>query len=275
MTGSRPTVFVFSALACEAKTLIKAWHLPRLPSADHPFAIYADENRVIVITGMGKTNMAGAIGYAMALFNSSHYAPILINLGIAGHPSETVGTLCLGHKIIDIESGRCFYPQMPFAASCTSHSVQTGSRPNTGYAENLLSDMEAAGFYEMAVKFSSSELIQVMKIVSDNAQSTISHINETLTEEWIERQLPTIDQIVTRLIGLRETNQVETSPVYQELIDNFHFTLSRSLKLKALLRRWQLLKGNEIITWRETKSRNAKELLIWIEKQLDNTNFYL
>ena len=218
--------------------------------------------------------MAGALGYALALFNNPQ-SPILINLGIAGHRSEALGTLCLGHKIIDRDSGRCFYPQMPFMSPTTSYSVWTGNQPDTGYIEDVLYEMEAAGFYEMAVKFSTSELIQVLKVVSDNAQSSIAGINAAQTEEWLSRQLPTIDGIVTQLIGLRQINQATTNAVYQELIDSFHFTVSRSLTLKALLQRWQLLKGDQIMTWREANLRNAKELLIWIEYQLDNTPFYL
>lgn len=226
------------------------------------------------MTGMGKINMAGALGYALALFNNPQ-SPILINLGIAGHQREAIGALCLGHKIIDRESGRCFYPQMPIAVPCTSYSVWTGSQPNSDYTEDVLYEMEAAGFYEMAVKFSSSELIQVLKVVSDNVGSSIANITEASVEEWVNRQLPAINALVAQLIGLRQINQTTTSAVYQELIDSFYFTVSRSLKLKALLQRWQLLKAGQVMTWREANLRNAKEVLSWLESQLEDVEFYL
>jgi len=270
----KPSVFVFCALACEAKPLINTWQLPGLPSADHPFAIYADKDKVVVVTGIGKINMAGAVCYTLALFNNPP-SPILINVGIAGHSKAAIGTLCLGHKIIDKESGRCFYPQMPFSISCTSYSVWTNSQPDNSYKNDVLYEMEAAGFYEMAVKFSSGELIQVVKIVSDTAQSSIAKISDAIVEEWFYRQLPAIEQIITRLIALRQITQMDENPLYQDLINSFHFTVSRSLKLKSLLQRWQLLKCDEVLTWRKAKARNAKELLIWIEQQLDDTDFYL
>ncbi len=276
MTSRNPPVLIFCALPCEAKPLIKAWRLPGWPSADHPFAIYAGDGRAVVVTGPGKVNMAGAIGYALASFNKPQ-APILINLGIAGHPSETIGTLCLGHKIIDQESGRCFYPQMPFGVNHSTYEVITHSQPHMDYQGYRLYDMEAAGFYELAVKFSSSELVQVVKIVSDNMQSSVANITESLVEEWMQRQVSAVEELVSRLIDLWSMGmgRGKACEPYHQITSRFHFTVSHALKLKDLLRRWHALKGNETIMWPEAGVKNAKELLIWIEQQLDCVDFYL
>lgn len=218
--------------------------------------------------------MAGAVGYVLAFFGKPE-APILINLGIAGHRSEAIGTLCLGHKIIDTETGRCFYPQMPFNVNCPTYQVFTYGQPHTDYREGSLYDMEAAGFYEVAVKFSSSELIQVVKIVSDNLYSSVANIRNPLIEEWVECQLDAIDALVMDLIGLRNITLHEVSALYQQLIDRFHFTVNRSLKLKALLHRWRLLRGEQELAWACLNLRNAEEVLNWLECQLDEVEFYL
>ena len=274
VTDTSPFVFVFCALACEAKPLIKCWQLKKLPSADHPFGIYVGIDRAIVITGIGKINMAGAMGYVLALFKKPT-PPILINLGIGGQRDEPRGTLCLGHKIIERESGRCFYPQLPFSISCKTYSVITVCQPRNTYMTDELYEMEAAGFYEIAIKFSVSELIQVLKIVSDNALSPICDIDETLVETWVEAQRPVIEELIVQLIALRQLASVQANSVYSEMLETFHFTVSRSLKLKSLLQRWQVLKGGEAMPWREANLKSAKELLAWIERHLNDLDFYL
>lgn len=274
VTDISPSIFVFCALVCEAKPLIRVWQLKKLPSSDHPFAIYVGTDRVLVVTGIGKINMAGAMSYALALFNKPH-SPVLINLGIAGQRDEALGALCLGHKITDRESGRCFYPQMPFSIHCKTYSVVTACQPIIDYSANEIYEMEAAGFYEIAVKFSLSELCHVMKIVSDNAQSAIADINEALVETWVGEQIPGIEAIMNRLIEMRRLSVFSINPVYQDMVGEFHFTVSRASKLKGLLQRWQALKGNQVIAWREANLRSAKELLFWMEQQLDNVDFLL
>lgn len=236
------------------------------------FPVYAGADRVLVISGVGKISMAGAVGYALALFPKQQ-SPILINFGIAGHRLEALGALCLGHKIIDSQSARVFYPQLPFTIPCVTHVVATHAKPHVDYDEAYLYDMEAAGFYEMAVKFSSSELIQVLKIVSDNAQSSIAHINEEVIGEWISQQLDILDSLLTQLMQLRQT--MLSSNTHQHVLKAFRFSVTGSIKLKSLLQRWHLLRGNEVLAWQEANLRSGKELIGWLEKEIDSIDFYL
>ena len=238
------------------------------------FTIYADEERALVISGVGKLAMAGAVGYALGLFPRQQ-SPILINLGIAGHCNEALGALCLGHKINDSQSAHVFYPQLPFNIPCVTHAVTTHANPHIDYDGDGLYDMEAAGFYEMAVKFSSSELIQVLKVVSDNAQSPIAHINEELVGDWIRQQIDIIDALLFQLTQLREIVRFSLPSTYQHILQAFRFSVTGSIKLKSLLQRWTLLRGDEVLAWQEAKPRSGKELLNWLEQQLDGMDFYL
>lgn len=267
-------MFIFCALASEARPLIAAWHLKKLPQSGMAFTVYANAERVLVISGVGKIAMAGAVGFALALFPKQQL-PILINFGIAGHRHEALGALCLGHKVIDSQSERVFYPQLPFAIPCVTHVVATHAKPHIDYAEACLHDMEAAGFYEIAVKFSSSELIQVLKIVSDNAQSSIANINEEVVGSWIDQQLGIIDTLLVQLTRMRQTMLFPLSNTHQQLLEAFRFSVTGSIKLKNLLQRWQLLRGNEVLAWKEARPRSGKELISWLEKELDRINFHL
>lgn len=219
--------------------------------------------------------MAGAVGYVMALF-ANPTLPIMLNMGIAGHRTHEPGNLVLGHKVTDSESGRSFYPQLPFTVFVPTDTVFTQAKPNADYSTEGVFDMEASGFYEMAVKFSSSELIQVAKIISDNAQSPVTEITETAVERWVDSQLSNILLLIEQIADCHspalENNMAQ---IQQKLSEQFHITVSHSLKLNLLLQRWWLLKGRTELKWQEAEPKNAKELLAWMENELDRVDFYL
>ena len=276
LESEKPATFIFCALACEARSLIKVWRLKKMALPAAPFTIYADQSRVIVITGMGKAAMAGAVGYVMALFDSSSADRILINLGIAGHPQQSCGEVFLVDKIVDVETGKAYFPQFPFILPCRTTALITYSRPQTDYKEAALSDMEAVGFYEMATKFSSNELIHVVKIVSDNQYSSIDNINETLVENWVGNRLVVIDELIGLLNQSRASlKQIDVQSLSEPIVQRFHFTQANTNKLNALLKRWIVIRRGEALLWEDAKVANAVGLLNWLERQLNCSEFYL
>lgn len=268
-----PSIFVFTALNCEAKPLIRSWRLKK-HSHNQPFAIYSDAERVVVVTGIGKIAMAGAVGYTLSLFPNIRH-PLLLNIGIAGNRRHSLGSLYLADKIVDANTGKKFYPQLPFAIACETAAVATLATPHAGYAEDCLYDMEASAFYEMACKFSSSELIHSLKIVSDNAESPLENITESLVEEWCIRQIDAIDTLIARLHTLRQSLPVTDLGLYWQLLGEFHFTSTSAVKLAALSAQWHLLMGEQIPAWRDANPRSGKALILWLEKQLEMSEFYL
>ena len=197
-----PSIFVFIALDCEAKPLIRQYNLKKLQQP-HPFAIYTADEMALVVSGVGKTAMAGAVAYAMAIFQPA--SPVLINLGIAGHKEMATGTLLVADKIIDADNGeKKFYPQFIGRQPCRNMPLYTLARPGFSYSSDYLYDMEGAAFYEMAVKFSSCELIQCLKIVSDNQHEPAEQINAKVVGHWIEKQMDSVASIVRQLAELRK-----------------------------------------------------------------------
>ncbi len=273
MFNKKNRIFVFCALPCEAKSLIRTWQLNKHPQK-HLIDIYTNADRIIAVTGTGKSAMAGAIGYTMALF-STHPTPILINFGIAGHQSHTLGSLYLADKVVDFETGKRFYPQTPFSYPYPKSHLITRSTPETSYPEKSLYDMEASAFYEIAIKFSSSELIHCLKVVSDNRNFPINGISETYVERWCADQLNIIDNFVDQLLTLQQSTPDIKSKQYNQILNTFHFSATNCVKLKALLHRWQILSADEVLHWEKANCRNAREFLIWLESQLDNSKFVL
>ena len=268
-----PTLFVFSALLCEAKPLIVRWKLKKW-QGKHPFAIYANAERIVVVTGMGKVLMAGAMGYVLSLFPNRRL-PVLINLGIAGHGQHDLGSLFLVDKIMDKDSGKNFYPQLPFNFRDKTTALLTLSKPESRYIENCLFDMEASAFYEMACKFSSIELIHCLKIVSDNAESSYLEINEDLVESWITQNLDLIDNTIATLDSLRKKLPEPDIGFCQDLLSQFHFTASNAAKLRNLQQRWHLMNPDCELDWKALDAKNAKDLIAGLQLKLAEQEFYL
>jgi len=229
---------------------------------------------VLVVCGIGKLAMAGALGHTLGLLGNDPH-PILINLGIAGHQTHARGSAFLIDKIIDADSERRFYPQLLPQLSCPSYPVKTWAKPQSHYAADYLYDMEASGFYEMAVKFSSAELIHGLKIISDNAKDPIEHINEQRVMDWITPQLPLLDNLLAKLMQRRQSLLTVECTLYSHLLNEFHFTTSNATHLKTLLQNWTLLTGNTTLNWNEANAKNGKQLIAWLEKQLAQCDFYL
>lgn len=209
------------------------------------------------------------------LYSPDKQYPVLLNLGIAGHRRHQLGSLFLADKILNMDSGKKFYPQFPFIPACETAAVATLGRAQTAYAENYLYDMEAAGFYEMACKFSSSELIHSLKVVSDNEQSPIGNISENTVQGWMAEHLGVINDVITQLCLLRGRLPSTDDALYEELIGEFHFTTSSAVKLKNLLRKLRLSKPLQPLDWRDVNAKSGKDLIGWLENQLEKQEFYL
>lgn len=269
MTDKNPAIFLFCALACEARPLLEAWKL-RKQSTSSPFALYADEQRVVVVSGIGKAAMAGAVGHTMASYPSPRL-PILLNFGIAGHASQSRGSMFLANKIVDSESGKSFFPQLPVPAPCARSALISYPKPVTDYAvADSLYDMEASGFYEMAMRFSCCEMSHSLKIVSDNHSHPVPGFGEAEVMQWVRDGLSTLEQVLDSLQRLRQTLVFFDDKHYQEILGELHFSASNGARLKALLQRWSVLFAGDglDLPWRQTGVRSGKELLVWLEREL-------
>ncbi|MCK4840401.1 MAG: hypothetical protein KAT04_00800 [Methylococcales bacterium] len=268
-----PSIYLFVALACEAKPLVHFFGLKKQP-LNCPFAIYKNDDIVLVVAGVGKIAMAGSVAYTMAIF-SNVQVPILINIGIAGHQSQALGNLCVASKIIDVETGKCFYPQLIGNNWPESFQIKTFSIPCAQYNENCLNDMEASAFCEMAIKFSSSELIHSLKIVSDNETSSIDNINAKLVAEWITKQLTDIEMVLKKSSLLRKPFVTIELNELTEIVNNWHFTVTGQIKLKALLMRWRVLTSQPWKGFYAKDLSNGKVLLQRLEKDINQLELKL
>ena len=262
-----PILFIFTALDCEARPIVKFYDLKKQESHSG-FSMYRNKKIVLTVAGVGKVAMAGAVAYTLAIFPDCQ-VPVLINIGIAGHKVQETGTLCIAMKIIDGDTGRNFYPQLLGTRWPETSQLKTASLPSTQYNSDCLYDMEASAFYEMAIRFSSCELIHCFKVVSDNEGSSIEKIQPKIVTEWIANQMNEIEPLLLQLEKLRETILPVELDVYNEMMNKWHFTVSGKIKLKNLLLRWKVL---SVRPWQhndEYGELSGKEILKKLEAEVN------
>jgi hypothetical protein len=117
--------------------------------------------------------------------------------------------------------------------------VTSVDRPETSYPEETVYEMEAAGFCSATARFASAELIQVVKVISDNAQTPPERLTADRVEELIEGQLEAIVQIVEQtatLAGEIDARR-QPPPALRGFTERWRFTTTQRRQLERLLRR--------------------------------------
>ncbi len=138
--------------------------------------------------------------------------------------------------------------------------------------------MEAAGFMYSTCRFTSTELTQCIKIVSDNQDSSLSNLSASMTTELIERSKDKIVKLASQLQVLRSelNSTLDTSDDFRLFSNQWHFTQYQQTLLKKLLRRWHLLQPESpAIHYIDTSCSKAKTVLTQLETKMDDISFYL
>jgi len=197
---------IVTALHCEAKSVISHFKLKQY-QCDSGFNIFINDSISLIVTGVGKLRSSAGTAYLQGRINSNSNTAWL-NIGIAGHSNHEVGCGFLVHKITDAETGENWHPVLPVNADIRSTRLITFNIPNQNYDnDNSLYDMEAAGFYAAASRFSTSDLIQCYKVVSDNDCQSVKNITKSSVANMIGQKIPDIEQIIIKLEEL--SNQLQ------------------------------------------------------------------
>ena len=235
------------ALEAEAKPLIDRYRLKRDPAA-RAFSVYRGESTSLVVSGVGKVAAAAATVYLNACDDSLGPA-VWLNVGIAGHATRPVGEAVAVHKIRDVASGRAWYPPRVFEAPssdqhpCTSDQLTTVDRPERDYADPGAYDMEASGFYPTACRFTSSELVHCLKIVSDGPEANLEELTPSRVVRLVEQRLGWVEAWAAACLPLaKELTDLEADPPDLEFCtQRFRFTVAEARQLRRLLARRRTL----------------------------------
>ena len=244
-------VHFICALKCEAKSLIAHYRLKKCTeSTSFPLFISQDKHISLTISGIGNINAAAATAFTHAFLQTGKL-DIWLNIGISGHIELGVGEITLAHKIVDLSNQHTWYPRILFSPPCQSMEILSSDKPVTDYESSVPSEpifeMEAAGFYATACRFATSELIHVVKIISDNRQYPVNKISESIVDNLVKNKLSTIEQILESLNLLAKDleNSNEAPNYYDQIIKQWRFTRAERNLLRTCLNRWHVLCPDE------------------------------
>lgn len=188
-------ICLVTALPAEARPLVAHFGLRSL---DHggPFRIWEGDGMALVVSGVGKTASAAAVAQLHQRFAGSAIDG-WVNVGIGGHRSHSLGTPILAHEVRDGASGETWSPAIPFEPPCRTESVLTVERAERQYQQAAVYDMEASGFYGAALDCGRPGLVQVLKVVSDNLESSVDSVSGADIERLLEASAGTIEEVVS------------------------------------------------------------------------------
>ncbi len=237
---ANPVIYVVAALRCEAKPLIAHYQLKGVGKG--PFPVYEGEDICLVVSGVGKVAAAAATGYMQGMRGDAEFDAWL-NIGVAGHRTRSVGEGVLAHKVVDEACAQRWYPTILFDSPSPTETLITVDQPQTVYPECFLYDMEGAGFFGSAVRFSTTELIHCFKIISDNESSPAEWVSEKHVVGLIEKRLGDIDGLIDALTVLQ--SQLQSEVAGQDDMATFagrwRLTVYQRHRLRRLLQRWRTL----------------------------------
>jgi len=273
-------IHLICALKCEAKSLIAHFRLKNCSdSTSFPLYISQDKKISLTISGIGKIYAAAATAFTHAFLQTSKQ-DIWLNVGIAGHKDLEIGEVMIAHKIIEQSTQQSWYPQILYSPPCQSMEVLSCDHPASDYTDTVFSgavfEMEAAGFYATACRFATSELIHVVKIISDNQQHPADKISAPFVADLLKDKLGIIDQLITSLRQLaKDLNSPNESPdYYDQIIEKWRFTYTERNKLKSCLNRWHVLCPDKNLMEVISGSLQGKDVINQITNKLDTLPVY-
>ncbi len=221
------------ALSAEARPIIERYRLER---QEGTWPVYSRDDVALVVSGVGTTAAAAATGFLHAR-TGEHRDASWVNVGIAGHRDSRVGNALVAHTIRAGE--RRFFPPRIGTTRLETAPLETVDRVEEAFQDDALYDMEAAGFYETALRFATAELVQCFKVVSDNRRTSWIEVSAEHVERLIRENLDSLDDLVGSLRELAvEMRGIHRKPVrLTSFLDQWRFTTSEARQLERLLRR--------------------------------------
>jgi hypothetical protein len=225
---------VVCAFFPEAAPLVEELGLKKEPSSS--FTLYQNKEHRLVVSGLGTKNITHAVSFLHQL-DPQPSVPWL-NIGIAGHGSAPIGSAHLVVKCTDNQTQKSIYPPQLFSCPLPKTILETVEKPVTEYKYGLAYDMEGYGYFKSASRHSSAELVQSVKVVSDNPDNPISHFDKSTVHEMISSHLPSIVHIINEMETL--SHQILPDPEielgFTKIFPSQPFTETQSHQLRKAVR---------------------------------------
>ena len=238
-------------------------------TSDNP-KVYGNAAGVqLVVAGQGRQCAVAAVEYLAA--NQGRAVPTgWLNFGIAGHQSLAPCSTLVPDRILDSAVNETVYPAPIFAAANRGLLI-TVDEPEFNYPQQAAYDMEGAAYWAAATRHGNLELVQCLKVVSDNPEhsaeqltkSKILEILDSARDDFLEL-VDSMSQVLTQLPA-----PLPFADLYASLKAKAHFTSTQSLQLERLLQRFHALGlHGELQTIAEGQHSDSRTLIGQLESAL-------
>lgn len=224
---------ILAALNCEAKPWIDFYGLKKVCSK--PFSLYQSDDVEVVISGIGATAMATAVGWVGAQGQRSR---TWLNLGTAGHATRPLGDIFRVHGSARSEQSRAHYPPLTARWNGSTDALLSVDTPSHDYPGGAAVDMEANAFFDAATRFSSAELVQSVKVVSDNENHGFEALNAAKITMLMQPHVELVDAFGKALCDLVQAPAI--SRAFDDLM-SIKATFSQHQQLSNLLHKVSVL----------------------------------
>lgn len=161
-------ILITTALRAEARPIIDGL---KLKGINKPFGVYANDEYILVITGVGCIKSATGVGWAFGNYDNITGA---VNIGTAGGQNIGNGELLIANSVEYYGSNSVQIPDI-----VCSHGIKECKCITSDFVvknriysqESMLYDMEAYGFMSASGNFLTNDKIAVLKVVSDSVDS--------------------------------------------------------------------------------------------------------
>lgn len=259
-------IVVFCALYPEAEPIIKELSLKQ-DKTDRFYKKYCnnDNSICLYITGPGPVNAATAAGYALSDNKAGLDEIQIVNFGSCAHLSGDAkkSKLYLCSKIVNLDSGRTFYPDMLLKSSLDEATIVTGSRIyekkfekakgeslvssnegrtlHTSFLEETdpsLYDMEAAAIYEAASHFVGPHQMHFLKYITDEGDGSITpELVRTRAQESLDDVVEYLKALELLVDDLAASDLSEgLLSIQDRLIEDLHASFTMQHQIHQLLR---------------------------------------
>lgn len=276
MTAVEGPLNIVVAHPGEAAPLVELLELSALPDA--PFKAYRNDRGVtLLVSGMGQAAATAAVSFLAGRQDRIDGDPVAawLNVGIAGHPDAALGSALLAHKIRQRASGRCCYP-IPLPADFPSALVITVDEPELQYPEAAAYEMEAFAFWQAATTATTAELVQVLKIVSDNRDHPAGRVDLALVQKLMAGQGDNLLQLCAQLQALAAEHNRPRSlpPAFQELMARARFSVTQRHQLRRLCQRFRALGLEELLlSTTRPDAADSRQILAGLEAVLQEQGY--
>lgn len=257
------------ALATESRPLTRHYGLVEDRSVAG-FRVFRGDRVQLIVTGVGRVSCAAGVA-TLAATSARDRVSAWLNIGIGGHASLDLGTGIHALSVREAATGRSWYPTQVVSLPGHGQALCTVDAPETGYPDSYVYEMEASAFCATALRYASSELVQVYKVISDNRDNGVHTVDKHGIRDAVIDHLPRIDDMVEALGGL--AGEVDAArprlAELDEMVKRWHFTTAQQHQLRELLRQWEVLEGGRPLLDDElNRCPSAKSVLAEIGERL-------